>query len=282
MTLQFELVTGSDLTLDREKLTIVRKARAKDKLPVAIVGDYFDYVSSAAMAWVNTYVPTYGTPMGTLFWNSIQLHENHYALNYDISITYSPLNKQSGTYQITVDQAVGTARCTAGTWQATYALSADDKVKCDGTFYNGLPDSEQGIDVPVTEDKISVAFRHPKGYLNYAYINRIGRLRGYPNNDTFLGYLPGEVMYMGGQFTQTDTEASAQYNFSISFRAEDLVVAGITIEIKEGWDALCPVYVPDDTAGGGGKKHATRKVKCIHTIRPRDWEDYVPIFGWGG
>jgi hypothetical protein len=278
MALTFELVTGSDLTLDRENLTVIRKARARDRLPVGIGGDYFDYVSSAAMAWVIANYPTYGTPMGTLFWNSIQLHENYYAQNYDLSITYSPVNRQSGTYQITVDQAVGTQRVTAGVRIAGFG-DADNEVDNEGVFHDGH--EVTGIDVPVAEDKLTIMYRHPQAYLNGAYIRRIGALRGYPNNDNFLGYEPGEVVYMGGQFTESNVEASASYNFAISPNVANLVIGSITVTSKKGWDAVSPVYEDDVDTNGAGKKHDVRKLKYIEIIRPRAWKDYVAAFGWG-
>jgi hypothetical protein len=281
MAFGFELVTGSDMTLDRDNMTVVRKARGKGTLPVAVGGDFFDYVSSAAMSWVISNYATYGTPLGVLYWNSIQLHENVYGVNYDLSITYSPQNRQSGTYQITVDAAVGTQKVTAGVFQACYAANADDKVESDGTFLIG-PDEVEGIDVPVAEDKITISYRHPQGYLNAGYIRRIGQLRGYPNSDTFLGYDPGEVVYMGGQFTQSDAEASATYNFAISPNVTNLVVAGITISDKKGWDALVPYYRSEVDTNGGGKKNAVREIQCFNVIRPRAWKAYKSVFGWGG
>ena len=279
MALTFEEVTGSELTLDRDSLTTVRKFRGKDRIPVSVGGDYFDYVATEAMTYARTTVPTYLTKMGLLYWNSVQIHEVYYAQLYNISITYSPFNKTTGAYQITVDQAVGTQHVTAGKYVTQFANAEADKVPCDGTFWDGF--KVTGIDVPVAEDKITISYRHPQAFLNMSYIRAIGQLRGYPNNDDFLGYQQGEVMYMGGQFTQTDAEATAQYHFSISPNVTNFEVAGIAIA-KFGWDSICPVYYEDDTANGAGKKHAVRKVKCLQIIRPRELKDYQPIFGWGG
>src|SRR3972149_239322 len=114
MALTLSLVTGSDLTLDREALTIVRKFQVLGTLPYTLGGDAFDYVSSEVMSLIRSGYPTYSTDMGTLYWNSIQLSEEFYAQKYQISVTYSPRNKETGTYQINVDQAVGNIKATAG------------------------------------------------------------------------------------------------------------------------------------------------------------------------
>lgn len=274
MSLMLKLAVGSDLTLDRENLTIVRKFHVRGTLPYTAGGDAFDYVSSSVMGLINTSYATYSTPMGLLYWNSIQLHENFYAQSYDVSVTYSPFNRQSGTYQISVDQAVGNVRVTAGRRIAGY----DGTGTCPdngGTFFDGQQIT--GTDVPVAEDRFSVSYRHPQAWLNAAYIRAVGELRGYPNNDTFLGFPAGEVMYMGGNFTQTDAEASASYSFARSPNVTNLVVGGCTIAEKKGWDVASPTWEPDVD----GSDNAVKKVLGIEIIRPREWKDYKSVFGWG-
>jgi len=64
--------------------------------------------------------------MGTLYWNSIQLHENFYAQHYDISVTYSPFNRQSGTYQINVTKPL--AACTSRQVNESVAMRSADCV----------------------------------------------------------------------------------------------------------------------------------------------------------
>ena len=275
MALEFEFVTGSDATLDKDNLTIVRKMRARDKLPVAVGSDYFDTVSSAAMAWIIANAPTYGTPWGTLFWNSVQIHENYYALDYSFSVTYGKNDKAAGAYQITVDQSGGTVHVTAGTRIGVYGPAADRKDNFGLIGADG--DKVTGVDIPVEETKLTVMFRHPERVLNAAYIKNIGRLVGYPNNATFLTYAAGEVLYLGGNFTETDTEASASYSFAISYNRTNFDVGGITVGEKKGWDVLSPTY-KEAVVGG----HGVRKVQCIEIIRPagRAWADYA-AFGWG-
>ena len=277
MDLTLRLKTGSDLTLDRENLTIVRKFEVVGTLPYLHGGDAFDWVSSQVMALIVGGYPTYGTDMGTLFWNSIQLHESVYAQHYEISVTYSPVNRQTGTYQITVDQAVGNVHVTAGRRIAGFGPAAN-AIDSGGVFWNG--EEVTGSEVPVAEDRITVMYRHPQAYLNAAYIRNVGTLRGYPCSDVFLGYQPGEVRYMGGNFSQTECEATASYNFEISPNVTNLVVGGITITSKSGFDVISPVYEPTTDTNGAGKTHAIKKLKYIEIIRPREHKAYSPVFGW--
>ena len=283
MPLTLELVVGSDLTLDRDSLTIVRKFRVKGTLPYSGGGDAFDYVSSQVMGLILSTYPMYGTPLGTLFWNSIQLHESHYAQLYEISVAYSPYNKQTGTYLVRIEHAAGTAKATAGKWIAGYptaAVPASDGNK--GVIWNGQ--EVVGVDVPFNQTRIVISYRHPQAYLNHAYLRAIGELVGHPNNDTFLGYAPGEIAYAGGNATESEAEASAEYTFEVSRNETALEVGGITIADKKGFDIISPVYKWDTEDDAGGTTKAVRPIDYIEIIRPRgrEWMNYVSMFGRGG
>ena len=276
--LTWEQITGGQDTHDPENPTRTLKFRGRNRLPISTGGmDFFDYASHHAMAYIVANYPTQTTPLGLLFWNSIQLHENFYGINYDLTVTYGTEEKQSGSYQITVDQAVGTVKMTAGRRIAGFGPDAD-AVDNKGVFFNGT--EVTGVEEPVAEDKIIISYRHPEMFLNHAYIRAVGALRGFPNSDTFLGYSPGEVKYMGGQFTESEAEATAQYHFAISRKATDLKIGEITIDEKEGWDAISPTYEPD-VHDAGGNQNAIRKLKYIEIIRTREWKAYTSVFGWG-
>lgn len=280
MALTLELIVGSDLTLDRDALTIVRKFRVKGTLPYTGGGDCFDVVASLVIGLVKTLYPTYGTLMGTLYWNSIQLHESYYAQLYEISVTYSPYDKQTGSYLVRIEHAAGTAKATAGERIAGYP--ADEAVDNAGVIWNGQ--EVVGVDVPFNQTRIVISYRHPQMFLNHAYLRGIGTLVGHPNNDTFLGYAPGEISYAGGNATESECEASAEYTFEVSRNETNLVVGGITIASKKGFDVISPVYkwATDDDAGADTK--VIRPIDYIEIIRPRgrEWMDYVSVFGWGG
>lgn len=280
MPLSLELVTGSDLTLDRDNMTIVRKFRVKGTLPYTMGGDCFDTVSSQVMGLIVTSYPAYGTPMGTLHWNSIQLHESYYGQLYEISVTYSPQNKQTGTYMIRVEHAAGMAKATAGTRIAGYpAASAVDN---GGVIWNGR--EVVGVDVPFNQTRLVVSYRHPQMFLNYAYIRAVGALVGHPNSDTFLGYAPGEIAYVGGNFTESECEASAEYSFEVSRNESSIVVGGITIAQKYGFDVISPVYKWDTDTDGSSNVKAVQAIDYIEIIRPRgrEWLAYGSVFGWNG
>ncbi len=294
MALTLELITGSDLTLDRTSLTIVRKFRVKGELPYSGGGDAFDVVSSQVMGLVQTTYSRYDTPMGNLHWNSIQLHESHYAQLYEISVTYSPFNAQTGTYLVRVEHAAGTAKATAGEWIAGYPEAnvpnhPDDpyfdpyeETGNNGVIWNGQ--EVVGVDVPYNQTRIVISYRHPQAFLNHTYLRSIGKLVGHPNNDTFLAYEPGEIAYTGGNATESEAEASAEYSFEVSRNETNIVVGGITIDDKKGFDIISPVYKWDTADDDDGATKVIRPIDYIEIIRPRgrEWTAYVSVFGWGG
>jgi len=286
MALTFAPITGSDQTLDRDSLTIVRKFRTEGTLPYAGGGDAFDFVATLVMGFIKTNYPTYGTPMGTLFWNSIQLHESYYAQTYEISVTYSPYNKQTGTYLVRVEHAAGTAKATAGERIAGYPADIGYPGESAGNNEGVIFDGQEvvGVDVPFNQTRIVISYRHPQMFLNHTYLRAVGSLVGHPNNDTFLGYDPGEIAYAGGNATESECEASAEYAFEVSRNAIDLEVGGITIAEKKGFDIVSPVYKWDTDEDTGGTKRAIHPIDYIEIIRPRgrEWRDYVDVFGWGG
>ncbi len=287
MALTLELIVGSDLTLDRDTLTILRKFRVKGTLPYSGGGDAFDVVSSLVMGLIQSTYPTYGTPMGTLFWNSIQLHESHYAQLYEIGVTYSPYNKATGTYLVRVEHTAGTAKATAGKWIAGHPIAevpdhGSGVMGNKGVIWNGQ--EVVGVDVPYNQTRIVISYRHPQMFLNHAYLRAIGELVGHPNDDIFLGYDPGEIAYSGGNATESEAESSAEYSFEVSRNETNLEVGGITIADKKGFDIISPVYKWETADDAGGTTQAVRPINYIEIIRPRgrEWENYVSVFGWGG
>ncbi len=276
MAFAFEEVNGGDMTVTEPSVT--RRFRAKGV--TGLVGiDAFDYVTSYALA--NT-AKTIVTPMGQLYRQDIQLHENRYARSYDISVPYGRKKRESGAYQITVDQTGGMVNVKAGTRIAGYVATAGDLVD-NGGLIGVEGEDVKGTEIPVEQTRITVNFRHPQGVLNPAYIKAIGQIVGYPNSDPFLGYEPGEVLYKGGNFTESNSEATATYNFDISFNRANIVIGGITVVEKFGWDVLSFVY-RDEEFDNGTNIVPVKTLKCIEVIRPagREWVAYQASFGWGG
>lgn len=272
MTFRFELVTGGDISMEPPAATFKwRSTGSPPALPSSY--DYFTYIASYALQNIPR---TYSHPRGLIFLQDIQVHENVYARHYEITAPYGRRKRDAGAYQISVDQTGGTVHVTAGTRIAGYGDAAN--AVNNGGLIGVDGDEVHGCDIPIEETKINVQFRHPSAFLTRDYIHSTGRLVGFPNADTFLGYEAGEVVYLGGQFTETDTESTAQYSFAISYNRTNFSVGGITITQKYGWDVISPVYKYATDNGYG-----VRQLQYIEIIRPagREWVSYGPVFKWG-
>lgn len=273
---RLEQLPGGDIGSEPPSATMKWRSTGN---PGSWDGDYFSWIASYALRNIPK---TFRHPLGILHLQDLQVNEVVHGLLYEISAPYGLFKKETGAYQITVDQTGGTVHVSAGTRIAGYGPAANEVDN--GGLIGVEGDQVKGVDIPVETSKISVNFRHPEGALNRDYIIKIGRLVGRPNNDTFLGYDPGEVIYLGGNFTESNTEATATYQFAISYNLTNFVVGGITVTEKAGWDVLSPIYKETTYTDGEGNDHAVKNLAYIEIVRPagRSWLNYAPAFGWGG
>lgn len=272
MGLRLEKITGGDIAMEPASATL--KYRAAGTPAFLPGGDFFSFIASYALANIPR---TFDHPKGTLYRQDIQVHETWYARYYEISVPYGKKKKeQEGAYQISVDQTGGTVHVTAGTRIAGYGPAAD--AVDNGGLIGVDGDEVKGTEIPVEETKLNVTYRHPKAALNRDYIKRVGRLVGFVNKDEFLDYEPGEVRFLGGNFTESEAEATAAYSFAISFNRRNFTVGGITITEKLGWDVISPTYKTDTD-----NDHLVKQLAYIEIVRPggRDLQDFKPVFGWG-
>jgi len=273
MAFEFRIESRSE-SIDKESPTAIINATGEGSLPTLIGGDFFDYVSSASMAWA---MSTIETAIGPLYLNNIQVSEVHYGMKYNLVLSYSKNNRQTGAYQISYNGTGGTVHVTAGTLVNVYGdAPAKEKVSA---LIGEDGDEVHGIDIPTPVCKITVSYRHPKAFLNRDYLDAVSELTGHYNHDTFLGYPPGEIRFMGPDATESEAEATAQYSFERSPNMANFVVDGIQISSKKGWEVLTPVFASD--APGG---HARRKVKYWKVIKDPGGvgdKNFKKVFGWG-
>lgn len=278
MAAMWEEVPGRSLTLSKQGPKLTVPFRMRDRLPQTIGGDYFNFVASAALSFIQGTYPWYDTPHGRLYWNDIQVSERFYAAYYDITVSYSPNEKSVGAYQISVDTSGGTVNVKQGTVISKFGANAPANLADVPTTIGVVGEDIRGVDVPISEMKVTITFRHPQGILNHAYIRAVGELTGFPNSDPFLLWDQHEVMYRGGNFSESNTEATAAYNFVISYNATNVTVAGITGINKPGWAILDPVYKDDEK-----DDRLVKEIDYFKTMWPGDRSPkaYASVFGWG-
>lgn len=278
MTIRFEKVHGQSMTLEQPTVnTKYRCTRAWfDPFPTGHAGGFFDWVADNSLFVIPKFVFT--NPMGVLWLKDIRINELIYARHYDIDAMYVPPDKAppgfAGAYSLSVDLIGGTTHITAGRRISGWPAGCPDN----GGVIGKDGDEVHGADVVTPEMKLTVSYRHPQGFLNKLYIDSLFYLIGHFNSDTFLGYAPGQVQYLGGPHTMTESEATARYTFAMSPNATNLEVAGITIGTKFGSDLLSPIMKDEVDAG-----KPVKRVDYIECIRPpsHEWLAFASVFGWG-
>jgi len=279
MAIRFEKVHGRTMEINPVNPTVVEKYRFtrshQDSLPAGHAGGIFDYVADYALFAIPRSIDY--NPVGTLWLQDIKINEVTYAREYLIDAPYASIKKESGAYQLTVDLIGGTTHVKAGVLINIYPPGTPDNGGIIG--YDRDSDTIHGAEVVTPEMKIIVSYRAPQNFLNAAYIKRLFYVIGHFNSDTFLTFEPGEVQYIGGPFTESESEATARFTFAVSPNETDLDIGGVTVSEKKGSDLISPIFLDIDI---GGKPR--KEVDAVEVIRPpsHSWVPFVPAFGWGG
>lgn len=219
------------------------------------------------------------TTAGLLYRQDMRIVESTYGRQYLITVPFgkSKKDQEPGAYSIAFSQTGGTVHQKVGRWIANYGDDKPAAPKDNVAFIGQDPSNNtvEGVDLPVADSKIIVSFRHPGGALNTTYIKAIAEVVGYPNEDEFLGYEPGEVRFMGGDFGETEAEATATYNFEIKRNRRNIKIGDVTVDEATGFDVIDVEWKKD-------KDTPRAIVRYVTIIRPREWIPYQSVFGWGG
>jgi hypothetical protein len=193
------------------------------------------------------------------------------------TIHYGPYQTAVGTYRLNYDTTGGTLRVThskamrAKYWNAAYPEPPETRA------IGKQPDgSVDGADIVIPALKLTWTFRHPLGAMPLSRIKQLARFTGYTNNDTWMTFEPGELLYLGSTGSQgSDTEADVAYNFAASQNATGLTIGSIAGIAKKGHDYL-DVQWCDEVVGGVDTKDA----KYAYTHRVYDETSFQTLMGF--
>jgi len=218
------------------------------------------------------------TPMGILFKQDVKLDWT--AADYCVvTVPYGKTDKTLGSYEVTFSTTGGTvhitsSRSTVNRYPAGVAPDMEQTIGVNG-------DDVDGCDVIVPALKLTVAFKHPQGVITIDRVKQLARNTAYVNDDTFLTFAPGEVLFLGadgGWGPQTET--TIRYEFAMAENADGakkLTIGAIANVVKQGHDYAWVRY-EDDVAGG----FPTKVAKHVYVERVYARTSMVPLFGFGG
>ena len=121
-----------------------------------------------------------------------------------------------------------------------------------------------GVDVPFADMRIT--FKKPMAYstlTSTAYMKKLGHLTGKTNSSTFKGWEPGELMFLGANYTAKRGEESliVSFNFRAMPNEDDAKVAGKSIGKLRGCEYA---WTRSETVSDKTSKRPRVKVKGIY------------------
>lgn len=185
-----------------------------------------------------------------------------------------------GNFSISYDTTGGTVNIKTGYEETASKAEGDADTPPDtkSTIGSDAEGEPAGVDIVIPALKLTVNFKHPAGVIGTARAANIARQTGKMNSTPFLGFDPGEVLFLGMSGSEgTDTETNISYQFACSENIVGEIIGGIEVPFKAGWDVMTVKY--HDVVSNGQK---AKQAKYIYITRVYRQFDMAGFFGFGG
>lgn len=149
-----------------------------------------------------------------------------------------------------------------------------------GAYPSGVADYQGAIGVTENGvegvDKVvpTLTFRetHHFAELAPAYKITLANLTGKVNADTFRGFAPGEVLFLGVSARLADNRAATPWSVTYQFAAQatrrNFTVGAITVEEKLGWDYMWVRYQASVASGQVVRRPVAVYVERVYEFAP--------------
>lgn len=248
---------------------------ATHKLVYKAVGEQDDYTVHA-YAIANT--PLYVTrPTGILLRNSISITPDGFN-QYTVEASYGRPDKNAipaNSYTFNFDT-------TGGTVNVKCAKQHINTYPSGGPNHNGMIGVEKdgkvnGADIIIPKLRFTLTFKFASGIITIAYMKALADVTGTVNSVNFLGFAPGELLFMGATGSNgTQTEMEVSFSFEASPNVTGLSRGTVTGIAKKGHEYIWEQ--PDDDVDGDD--NAVQTVTAVHVERVYDTADWNPTFKW--
>jgi hypothetical protein len=219
------------------------------------------------------------TIYGLLFRQDIQSSQTAYN-QWTVEVPYGPRKSVTGDFTWDFDTTGGTihitqAKAEAGRFPAATAPDQKGAIAVDG-------DEVKGTEIIIPAMKINVNFRHPLGVMTLSQAKFLSSITGSVNNDSFLTFAPGEVLFLGARGSDgTDAEATVSYQFAMAANQTGMTIGGIAGVSKKAWEVAWIRY-EDAVTTADGKDLPTRDPKFVYVDRVYDEIAMAAALGFGG
>ena len=233
-------------------------------------------------AVVREYAATTGTPgtvtglTGILYRKEISLRPDGFR-QYYVEVPYGRLDKTSiprNSYTFSFDT-------TGKTTNVKVAKAHIKSYPTDGNFHKGVIGVKQdgsvdGADIIIPGLRLSFAFKFPSGIITANYVKNLSRKTGTVNLYRFLGFEPGELLFMGATGENgSEVDMTVNFAFEASENAIGITTGGITNVDKKGHEYLWHEFGDEVDSGVG-----VTRAKRVHVEQVYDPADFDSAFGW--
>lgn len=186
--------------------------------------------------------------------------------SWQASITYQapektnsePVPKAIGEATFSFDTSGGTHQLYEAFEQTKYGTGAPDHGKRIGVTADGV----EGVSIVIPQMSMTLSQRFAGSTLTLSWVRTLVQATGKTNSLAFLGFEPGEVLFLGASGQQpvhyddagtvTAGERDVTFRFGVSPNQSGLLIEGITVTEKRGHDYLWLSYEDEEEASGNG------------------------------
>jgi hypothetical protein len=180
----------------------------------------------------------------------------------------------TGSYVFSFDTTGGTVTVTASKYTTRYGKSGETAPDFKNAI-NVVDGEVRGTDIVIPTLKFSIRKRQPKASISTAYVKTLASLTGTVNGYAFLGFVAGELLFMGASGQQgTESDPEVTYHFAASQNASGLSIGEIAGIAKAGHEYLWVLFEPvDDTLA----KTTVRRPKAVYVERVYQLADWTAL-----
>ena len=196
---------------------------------------------------------------------------------YSVTVPYGEKNKVTGEYNFSFDTTGGTVTVKAAK-EHVNSYPADPGVANPhkGSIGVTKDGDVEGAQIVIPALKLTYGFRHAEGVVDAAWARTLARATGKTNSDTFQGFEPHELLFIGATGSDgSAAEAEVGYQFVASENASGLTIGEIVNIAKKGHENLW-IEFKDAVADG---QAATQPFR-VHIERVYDPINFASTFGW--
>lgn len=242
----------------------------------AIGSNSQDFVNAYAMSATPAIV---STVYGSLFRQDLSVRKEAYN-QWSIEVPYGPHKNETGSWTWDFDTTGGTVHITTAREEVARYPSGEAPDQKGAIAVDG--DEVKGTDIVIPAMKINVQFKHPLGVVTIPYAKYLNGITGTINEDPFLTFSPGEVLFLGARGADgSESEATLNYQFAMSSNAEGLTIGDIANVAKKGWDTLWTSF-EDAEETAGGVTYPIKKPKFVYVDRVYREIPMAASLGFGG